>query len=132
MTDLETGQRISIQMAESYRKESRTPVSDQEPTPYERNDVGVYDPIEDNVYAEPGHWADVADYRLPLLMEDGQILLESDMRGVPTEGVQGTYTTADPDEHCPTCDLPGVHTITHTMAGVHYKKCAHCPYHEEL
>ena len=107
------------------------PVPDQEPLQTDSTETSVHDPVEGQYYSEPGHWANIPAHRLPRLLDDGRVLLESDMRGVPTEGVQGSYTVADPEEECPTCGLPGVHTSVQTMAGQAWGSCPHCGWSEE-
>jgi hypothetical protein len=104
--------------------------------------VNIWDPIEGEGYNEPGHWADRdpdmdADHarRLALkgefddLDEDQPLpLLASDMRGVPTEGVQGSYShVIELDDGCPECEQQwGVHKCCSTMAGVHMEICLIC------
>lgn len=116
---------------ERYQEPEHTPVPEQEPMSRQSGEVNIWDPVEGEGYNEPGHWADISEHRLPRLLEGGQVLLRSDMRGVPTEGVQGSYTVADPEEECPQCGLPGVHTSVHTMAGVAMASCPHCDWSEE-
>lgn len=100
--------------------------------------VNIWDPIEGEGYDEPGHWADRDTdmdlehaRRLALRGEfDGQEvlpLIRSDMRGVPTEGVQGSYAHITRlDETCEQCSQEyGVLSVV-TMAGVHTLSCLAC------
>lgn len=101
--------------------------------------VNIWDPIEGEGYDEPGHWADRdpdmdADHarRLALRGEFDGVevlpLLGSNMSGVPTEGVQGSYShVIRLDEPCPQCDQEyGVHHCHTTMGGVHSERCLIC------
>jgi len=115
-----------------------------EPDPeYHRSgEVSIHDPIEGEAYSEPGHWADrPADMdaeharRLALRGEFDDLgehqplpLLSSSMRGVPTEGVQGSYShVIELDEPCPECgERWGVHFCHSTMGGVHSERCLIC------
>lgn len=105
---------------------------------YTSGEVNVWDPIEGEGFNEPGHWADRDPdmdrehaRRLALRGEfDGEEhlpLISSSMRGVPTEGVQGSYTTVTRlDEPCPECTTEyGVCSFV-TMAGVHRESCLVC------
>jgi hypothetical protein len=55
-------------------------------------------------------------------------LLSSSMQGVPTEGVQGSYShVIELDEECPECGQRwGVHSCHSTMGGVHSESCLIC------
>lgn len=88
--------------------------------------MNVIDPVTGEPVDVPGHWADVPDRRLPAKTEDGRVLLKSDMTADPTEGVQGTYTVADPGRDCPECGLPGLQTTVWTLPGEAFDYCAHC------
>lgn len=117
---------------------------DPDPDHHKAGKVNVWDPIEGEGYDEPGHWAhrdpDMdTDHarRLALrgefddLDEDQPLpLLRSDMRGVPTEGVQGSYAhVIELDEPCPECTQSwGIHVCASTMAGVDLEKCLICGY----
>jgi len=103
-------------------------------------EVNVWDPIEGEGFNEPGHWAHRdADMdaenarRLALRGEfDGEEylpLISSDMRGVPTEGVQGSYSCVTRlDDPCPECEHEyGVRSVI-TMAGVGGVRCLTCDY----
>lgn len=116
---------------------------DPEPQPdyFSSGTVNIWDPIEGEGYDEPGHWADrdpdmdVEHARKLALRgefddldEDQPLpLVRSDMRGVPTEGVQGTYATVTRlKEPCPECTQDYGVNVVHTMAGVHSLKCLTC------
>lgn len=120
-----------------------------EPDPdyHKSGTVNIWDPIEGEGFSEPGHWA----HRMPDMDTDharrlalrGEFddlgehqplpLLSSDMRGVPTEGVQGSYSHVvdlrgrDGDgDPCPECGQPwGVYTCL-TMPGEHTERCLIC------
>lgn len=109
---------------------------------YDSGTVNIWDPIEGEGYDEPGHWADRDPdmdsqhaRRLALkgefddLDEDHPLpLISSNMRGVPTEGVQGSYAhVIELSEPCPECEGQwGIHINHDTMAGVHTEKCLLC------
>lgn len=115
---------------------------DPDPDYYTSGEVNIWDPVEGEGFNEPGHWADrdpdmSEDHarRLALrgefdgLGEDQPLpLLSSDMSGVPTEGVQGSYShVIRLDEPCPECAQPwGVHACHSTMGGVHSERCLLC------
>lgn len=114
-----------------------------EPNPdyYKSGSVSIHDRIEGEAYSEPGHWADrPADMdaenarRLALRGEFDDLdehqplpLISSSMRGVPTEGVQGSYSeVTELDEPCSECAQGwGILSVV-TMAGVHQVKCLVC------
>ena len=101
--------------------------------------VNIWDPIEGEGYDEPGHWADRdpdmdSDHARRLALrgefDDADVLplISSDMRGVPTEGVQGSYShVIELDEPCPQCGKQwGVHQCASTMGGIHMETCLIC------
>lgn len=90
----------------------------------------MYDPVAGEPVDVPGHWADVPDSRLPKTLDDGRVLVESDMRPDPVEGVQGSYRVVDPDEECPECGLPGLETAVLTLPGEAFASCPTCDWHE--
>lgn len=111
---------------------------DQNPGAWESGEVNIWDPVEGEGFNEPGHWAD----RDPDMDEDharklalrGEFegaerlpLVGSDMRGVPTEGVQGTYSKVTRLlDDCPECEQGyGVVTVV-TLAGVRRERCLTC------
>jgi len=122
-----------------YNPEEWNPEPD--PDYYRSGEVSIHDPIEGEAYSEPGHWAnrppdmDAAHARrLALRGEFDNLdehqplpLLSSDMQGVPTEGVQGSYSeVTELDEPCSECSQCwGIHSVV-TMAGVHQVKCLIC------
>lgn len=122
-----------------YNPEEWNPEPD--PDYHGRGSVSIHDPIEGEAYSEPGHWADrPADMdsenarRLALRGEFDDLgenqplpLISSDMRGVPTEGIQGSYSVVrELDEPCPECEQEfGIRSVV-TMAGVHRLKCLVC------
>jgi len=101
--------------------------------------VNIWDPIEGEGYDEPGHWADRdpdmdADHARKMALR-GEFddpdqplpLLRSNMRGVPTEGVQGTYAVVVRlSDGCPECTQEFGSRVVHTMAGVHVLNCLIC------
>jgi DNA-directed RNA polymerase subunit M/transcription elongation factor TFIIS/Zn finger protein HypA/HybF involved in hydrogenase expression len=123
-----------------YNPDEWNPEPDEEY--YRSGEVSVHDPIEGEAYSEPGHWADrPADMnaeharRLALRGEFDDLdehqplpLLSSSMRGVPTEGVQGSYShVIELDEECPECGQQwGVYSCHSTMGGVHSERCLIC------
>lgn len=107
---------------------------------FKSGETSVWDPIEGESFTEPGHWANRdADMdaeharRLALRGEfDGEEylpLISSDMRGVPTEGVQGSYTcVVRLDDPCPECEHEYGLRSHVTMAGVGGVRCLTCDY----
>jgi len=119
-------------------KEHNPETWDPDPSAFESGETGVWDPIRGESFSEPGHWADRDPdmdrehaRRLALRGEfddaDHLPLIASDMRGVPTEGVQGSYTRViRRDTACPECDQ---HYATHardTMPGIGVIRCLLC------
>lgn len=119
---------------------------DPEPDPdyHVSGTVNIWDPFEGEGFNEPGHWADrPADMdaaharRLALRGEFDDLgehqplpLLRSDMRGVPTEGVQGSYShVVRLSEPCPECGQSWGVVVVLTMPGEHMERCLIC---EEL
>lgn len=98
--------------------------------PDEQPTVNTWDSVAGEDVNVPGHRFDVDDRHLPLQLDDGRVLLRSDMRTDPVEGTQGSYTVADPDEDCPDCGLPGLHTTVITLAGEAMTSCPHCDWDE--
>lgn len=111
---------------------------DPDPDAFTSGEINIWDPIEGEGYNEQDHWAnrdpDMSKIHARRLAMRGEFdganhlpLINSDMRGVPTEGVQGTYTRVVRIEgDCPKCGHEfGVVTIQ-TMAGYHTEKCLVC------
>lgn len=114
---------------------------DPDPDAFESGEVNIWDPVAHEGFNEPGHWADrdpdmdeLHARRLALRGEfdgaDHLPLLRSDMRGVPTEGVQGSYARVIRlDDGCPECGADyGVHVCASTLGGVHMEECLVCEY----
>lgn len=111
---------------------------DPDPAAFETGEVNIWDPIEGEGFNEPGHWADRDPDMSPVHARklavrgdfdgaDHLPLIRSDMRGVPTEGVQGSYTrVVRLDEGCPECDHGYGLVSVQTMAGVHRERCLVC------
>jgi len=109
-----------------------------DPEAFQSGEVNIWDPVEGEGYNEPGHWAyrdpDMSELHARKLAmrgefdsEDNLPLLSSDMRGVPTEGVQGSFTRVTRlTDGCPECGHEYGLVTTETMAGVHWETCLVC------
>jgi hypothetical protein len=88
----------------------------------------------------PGHWADRPGVRSRIPEEHGKshpevgkmdtgselpVLLSSEMRADPCEGVQGTYTTIE-EGHCARCGYDRIRRSVHTLAGETKETCMAC------
>jgi hypothetical protein len=112
---------------------------DPDPEAFQSGEVNIWDPIEGEGFNEPGHWAyrdpDMGAIHARKLAMRGEFdgadhlpLISSDMRGVPTEGVQGSYTRVVRlgDDGCPECGHEYGLVSVQTMAGVHRERCLVC------
>lgn len=115
----------------SNNKQSPQSRTVDEPRSYESGEVNTWDSVGGTDVNVPGHWADVPDAVLPVEMEDGDILVESDMRTDPTEGTQGSYTILHTDEECPECGVVGhIRSSVHTLAGIGRDYCDVCDWED--
>lgn len=97
----------------------------------EAGEVNIWDSVEGRPVDVRGHPYDVPDERLPLRIEEPNgevtILVSSDMRADPVEGVQGSYTVVvDEDEPCGECGETRTRISRQTLAGVACASCAVC------
>jgi len=137
-TDNDTAEYPADRQPRNAMREHNPDEWDPDEDAFTSGEVNIWDPINGEGYNEPGHWADRdADMdsanarKLDVQGEfDGHEhlpLISSDMRGVPTEGVQGTYTRVIRyDDGCPECGFGYGTVAVHTMAGVHTEVCLVC------
>lgn len=103
-----------------------------------RDTVNTYDPVAGEPVNVPGHPMDRepemsqpearrAALNGEISADDCPIVLQSDMRADPCEGVQGTYT-AVVECDCPECPSEFATESVHTLAGVRATTCLLCDY----